>query len=201
MVSEHLTSNISSSLVWVHVHRAHSSYGTWDILPSLLNCNSGGYKWVSRVTRKANGSVDRFKACLVSLGYNQRPWLDYKETSSPVVKPATIRDVLTIAVMNWWRLRKIDAHNTFLIHELTEEVYKLQPPCFKDVSRPNHVCRLWKVIFPGLVYSSQNCNSTTWFLESQGKSITIHLRPRLHHLFLTGLHWWSCHYKQSFNIC
>ena len=49
--------------------------------------------------------MDRFKTRLVAKGYNQRPSVDYKEIFSPVVKPATIRAVLSIAVMNGWDLR------------------------------------------------------------------------------------------------
>ena len=80
-------------------------HGTWDLVPLPLNCNPVGCKWVFRVKRKSDGSVDRFKARLVAKGYNQRPELDYKETFSPVVKPATIRTVLSIAVVNGWELR------------------------------------------------------------------------------------------------
>lgn len=80
-------------------------HGTWDLVSPPKNCNPVGCKWVFCVKRKLDGSVDRFKARLVAKGFNQWSGLDYKETFSPVVKPATIRTVLTVAVMQGWSLR------------------------------------------------------------------------------------------------
>ncbi|KAL6329180.1 hypothetical protein AAG906_014788 [Vitis piasezkii] len=122
-------------------------HGTWDLVPIPLNCNPMGCKWVFRVKRKPDGSVDRFKARLVAKGYNQRPDLYYKETSSPEVKPATIRTVLSIVVVNGWDLRQMDVNNAFLHGALSEIVYMMQPSGFKDPSKPNHVCRLKKAIY------------------------------------------------------
>nr|CAN60617.1 hypothetical protein VITISV_003256 [Vitis vinifera] len=122
-------------------------HGTWDLVPIPLSCNLVGCKWVFRVKRKPNGSVDRFKARLVATGYNQRPNLYYKETSSPEVKPATIRTVLSIVVVNGWDLRQMDVNNAFLHGALSEIVYMMQPSGFKDPSKPNHVCRLKKAIY------------------------------------------------------
>uniref|UniRef100_A0A2N9HE87 Reverse transcriptase Ty1/copia-type domain-containing protein n=1 Tax=Fagus sylvatica TaxID=28930 RepID=A0A2N9HE87_FAGSY len=122
-------------------------HGTWDLVLPPSNCKPVGCKWVFRVKRKADGSVDRFKARLVAKGYNQRPGVDYKDTFSPVVKPATIRAVLSIAVMNGWPLRQMDVNNAFLNGALTETVFMEQPPGFKDLSKPNHVCRLRKAIY------------------------------------------------------
>ena len=82
-------------------------HGTWDLVSSPKNCNPIGCKWVFRVKRKSDGSIDRFKARLVAQGFNQREGLDYKETFSLVVKPATIRTVLTVAVMQGWSLRQM----------------------------------------------------------------------------------------------
>jgi hypothetical protein len=103
-------------------------HGTWDLILPPSNCKHVGCKWIFRVKRKADGSVDRFKACLVAKGFNQRPGVDYRETFSHVVKPATIRVVLSVAVMNGWDLRQMDVNNAFLNGELTEIVFMAQPP-------------------------------------------------------------------------
>ena len=80
-------------------------HGTWDLVFPAKNCNSVGCKCIFRVKRNSDGSVDHFKVRLVAKGFNQRERLDYKETFSPVVKPATIRIVLIVAVMQGWSLR------------------------------------------------------------------------------------------------
>lgn len=80
-------------------------HGTWDLIPLPKNYKPMGCKWVFRVKRKAYGSVDKFKARLVVEVYNQRPEVDYKEIFSPIVKPTTIKTVLSIIIMNEWPLR------------------------------------------------------------------------------------------------
>ena len=58
--------------------------------------------------------------------------MDYFETFSPVVKPATMRFVLSIAMSFNWPLRQLDVSNAFLHGFLKDEVYIEQPLGYMD---------------------------------------------------------------------
>ena len=121
--------------------------GTWKLVSSQPKHNIIGCKWVFRIKRQSDGSIERYKACLVAKGFHQWAGIDYHETFSPVVKPATIRTVLSIAVSHGWRVQQLDINNAFLHSKIFEEVYMTQPPRFFDSSQPSAVCRLRKALY------------------------------------------------------
>jgi hypothetical protein len=55
-------------------------------------------------------------------GFTQRPSVDYDETFSPVVKLATVRTVLSLAVSHSWHVHQVDVKNVFLQDTLSETV-------------------------------------------------------------------------------
>ena len=121
--------------------------GTWELTPPDPSHNVIGCKWIFRTKCKSDGSVDRFKACLFAKGFHQRFDIYYIDTFSLVVKPTTIRVVLSLVVSRSWSLRQLDVNNVFLQGNLSENVYMSQPLGFVDQDHPTHICRLRKAIY------------------------------------------------------
>lgn len=63
---------------------------------------------------------------MVAKGYNQVVGFDFLETFSPIIKPAIVRVVLSLAVSKGWPLRQMDVSNAFLHKDLMEEVFMTQ---------------------------------------------------------------------------
>ena len=105
---------------------------TWELVPyqgqKVVDC-----KWVFKTKFKADSSILKHKARLVAKGFQQTPGLDFGETFSPVVKPTTIRIVLTIAVTFNWSVRQLDVNNAFLYEDLDEDIY-MSPPLSMNLS-------------------------------------------------------------------
>jgi hypothetical protein len=73
--------------------------------------------------------------------------VDYDDTFSPVIKPATIWTVLTLAVSKGWPVHQLDVKNTFLHSTLSETVYCSQSTGFVDPTHPQLLCRLNKSLY------------------------------------------------------
>nr|GEV51536.1 ribonuclease H-like domain-containing protein [Tanacetum cinerariifolium] len=102
--------------------------GTWVLLPRPPNVNVVRSMWIFKHKFNADGTLSRYKARLVANGKSQQPGVDCDDTFSPVVKPTTIRTVLSLAVSHQWPIHQLDMKNAFLHGHLTETVYMHQPP-------------------------------------------------------------------------
>jgi hypothetical protein len=99
------------------------SNGTWELVPRPQGSNVVTCKWVFTHKLRADGTLDRYKACWVLRGFTQCPGVNYGETFSPVVKSATIRTVLATAVSYDRPIQQLDVKNAFLYGTLSETVF------------------------------------------------------------------------------
>jgi hypothetical protein len=140
---------------------------TWSLVPCPAGANVVTGKWIFRHKLNSDGSLSRYKARWVVRGFTQQAGVDYGETFSPVVKLATIRVVLSIAISQAWPIHQLDVKNAFLHGNLQETVYSKQPSGFADSTLPHHVCRLNKSLY-GLKQAPR-----TWFLRFTSYLCTI----------------------------
>lgn len=137
------------------------------------------------VKKNADGSIDIYKARLVAKGFHQVQGFDFHETFSPVVKPVTIRLIITLAITNHWDLFQLDVNNAFLHGILEETVYMIQPPWFEQ-SNTSLVCRLSKTLY-GI------CSKQVW-------SLFVCLQVKLSHYISSSLRWWHCHHWKLISV-
>ena len=91
---------------------------TWVFVPRTSDMHVIGSKWVFNPKLKPNGSLDHLKARVVAKGYHQVDGLDYIKTFSPIIKPGTIRMVITITLVKKWPIRQLDVKKNGFLHGL-----------------------------------------------------------------------------------
>ncbi|GJY41383.1 ribonuclease H-like domain-containing protein [Tanacetum coccineum] len=71
---------------------------TWFLVPRPSNVNLVRSMWLFKHKFHADDTLSHYKSRLVANGSNQQHGVDFDETFSPVVNPATIRTVLSLVV-------------------------------------------------------------------------------------------------------
>jgi len=137
-----------------------------------------GSKWVYRIKRKADSSIEKYKARLVARGFTQIYGVDYFDTYSLVAQLTTIRYILAMATRHDWNINTFDFNGAYLNGELEEgeEIYMKQPPGCEDGTTT--VKRLHKSLY-GLKQAGRRWYETLCkALEDLGFRIT-HADPGL----------------------
>lgn len=68
----------------------------WDLVDLQSEPRAIGNKWVFKIKRKVDRSIDMYNARLLEKGYTQQEGINYEETFSLVVRFASIRLILAI---------------------------------------------------------------------------------------------------------
>jgi hypothetical protein len=126
---------------------AHLENGTWELVKLPHGRKAIGSKWVFKVKRNPDGTVERYKARLVAKGFGQRPGIDFDETFAPTTKWAALRAILALAALENVELESIDISNAYLNGELHDvDVYMQQPDGFAERDS-SWVARLLKGLY------------------------------------------------------
>jgi hypothetical protein len=129
----------------------------WDLVDLPSGRRSIGNKWVLKIKRKADGSIERYKARLVVKGYTQEEGIDYEDSFSPIVRITSVRLILAIVAHMDLELYQMDVKTAFLNGELNDEIYMDQPLGFETKGQERKVCKLKRFIY-GLKQASRQWN-------------------------------------------
>ena len=123
------------------------SCGTWSLVKLPNNRKAIGCKWVYKIKRNADGSIDRYKARLVAKGFSQKEGIDYNETFAPVAKFCSIRALLALAARDDMEIHQMDVKTAFLNGDLDVDIYMQQPQGYVVDGKEDYVCKLHKSLY------------------------------------------------------
>ena len=120
---------------------------TWNILDLPKGVKPIGLKWIFKIKRNADGSINKYKERLVANGYVQRHGIDHDEVFAPVAHIETIRVVISLVASNEWEVHHIDVKTAFLHGDLKEDVYVSQPEGFVITGQEVKLYKLKKALY------------------------------------------------------
>uniref|UniRef100_A0A2N9IG27 Reverse transcriptase Ty1/copia-type domain-containing protein n=1 Tax=Fagus sylvatica TaxID=28930 RepID=A0A2N9IG27_FAGSY len=104
--------------------QALQQQATWSLVPLPTSKNVVGCKWVYKLKHHNDGSIARYKARLVAKGFLQHYGVDFDETFSPIIKPPTVRLILSLAVSLNWPLRQLQGPGLKVLLDSSLFIYK-----------------------------------------------------------------------------
>ena len=125
--------------------RAFECMGVYKVVPRPNGRKVVGSKWVFCIKRRPDGSIQKYKARIVTQGFSQVEGIDYDETFAPVAKFASLRTILALAAKLDLEVHQMDVKSAYLNAELKEEIF-MEPPPSLNVPE-GMVLQLEKVVY------------------------------------------------------
>ncbi|PLW47343.1 hypothetical protein PCASD_02621 [Puccinia coronata f. sp. avenae] len=123
-----------------------ASLGVWELVNPHKGSKALGAQWVFTIKRKANGSIDKFRACYVAKGFHQVMGTDCNKTYAPTASLNTLRLLLSIAQSKNFPTATFDISSAYLYSPIEEDVY-VQPPVEIMPQWKGKIMRLKKAMY------------------------------------------------------
>ena len=120
---------------------------SWELVDLPPGAKPIGLKWIFKIKRNSDGSINKYKSHLVAKGYVQRYGIDYEEVFAPVARIDTIRLLINLTATNGWEIHHLDVKIAFLHGELKYIVYVSQPEGFEVKGSEVKVYKLKKGLY------------------------------------------------------
>lgn len=103
---------------------------TWELVDLPHGIKHIGLKWVFKLKRNSDGSINKYKAHLVPKGYVQQYGINVDKVFEPVARIETIRLLISLSASRGWEIHHLDVRTVFLHGDLKETVYVTQSEGF-----------------------------------------------------------------------
>ena len=122
---------------------------TWELVPRSEARNVISGKWVFKIKKNKDGSIDRYKARWVARGFSQKHDIDYTEVFAPVIRYSSVRLLLNLANAQNLDCYGLDISNAFARADVDEKLFVEMPHGYTKTDSSGHpmVCRLCKGLY------------------------------------------------------
>eukprot|EP00253_Pinus_taeda_P024044 PITA_24044 len=103
----------------------------WDVVPRPENKSFVSSRWLYKLNKVVDDSVEKHKARFVARGFSQVEGINYDETFSPVARYSPTRSMLALSTQMGWKIHQMDVKTAFLNDKIEEEVYIKQAEGFE----------------------------------------------------------------------
>src|SRR5450631_1624947 len=109
--------------------RSHTENGSWKWVELPEGASAIGSRWVFKVKRTEDGSIERYKARLVAQGFSQRPGWDFVENFAPTIRLSVTCAIFALVAAEDMECDLLDITTAFLNGD-----YMKPPPLFEQYS-------------------------------------------------------------------
>ena len=95
----------------------------WEIIPRPVGKLVVGSRWIFKVKKVVDESVNKYKVRFVARGLSQIEGISYDETFALVTRYSSIRSILSLSVQLGSRIHQMDVKTTFFNGVIEEELY------------------------------------------------------------------------------